>query len=132
MATAMVAPMRALLTELQSAIDDAASATADGDANGDASCGLRGAHHLALCDLTRRMHEELGVLEQAVPVLDDDNDDNPDNANAGAGDGGGNGTVPAARRAMHKALSHARIAQLEAHIEGREARCAKLREHKRI
>ena len=128
MATAMVAPMRALLTELQAAIDDAAGATTEGDASG----GLRGAHHLALCDLTRRMHEELGVLEQAVPVLDDDNDDNPDNANAGGGDGGGNGTVPAARLAMHKALSHARIAQLEAHIEGREARCAKLREHKRI
>lgn len=135
MATAMVAPMRALLTELQAAIDDAAGATAEGDASG----GLRGAHHLALCDLTRRMHAELGVLEQAVPVLDHDDDDDPDDANGHAnanGDGGGNaapnGTVPAARLAMHKALSHARIAQLQARIEGLEARCDKLREHKRM
>ena len=135
MATAMVAPMRALLTELQATIDDAAGATAEGDASG----GLRDAHHLALCDLTRRMHAELGVLEQAVPVLGhDDDDDDPDDANAN-GDGGGgggnaapNGTVPAARLAMHKALSHARIAQLQARIEGLEARCDKLREHKRM
>lgn len=117
MATTMVAPMRALLTELQAAIDDAASATED------APNGLRGQHHLALCNLTRRMHEELGLLAQAVPVLHNDDDDDG---------GGGDGTVPAARLALHKALSDARTTQLEARIEGLEARCAKLREHKRM
>lgn len=111
MATAMVAPMRALLTELQAAIDDVAS-------------GVLGQHHLALCTLTRRMHEELGLLEQAVPVLHNDGD--------GDDDGSGDGTVPAARLALHKAISDARIAQLEARIEGLEARCVKLREHKRM
>ena len=119
MATAMVAPMRALLTELQAAIDDAASATED------ASNGLRGQHHLALCDLTRRMHEEFGLLEQALPVLHNDDDDDDD-------DGGGDGTVPAARLALHKALNDARIAQLQARIEVLEVRCTKLREHKRM
>lgn len=114
MATAMVAPMRALLTELQAAIDEAASATGDG---------LRGGHHLALCELTRRMNDELGVLQQAVPALHE-NDDDVDGDDDGAG--------LAARLAMHKALSHARVAQLEARIEGLEDRCAKLREHKRI
>lgn len=117
MATTMVAPMRALLTELQATIDDAASATED------ASNGLRGQHHLALCNLTRRMHEELGLLAQAVPVLHNDDDDD---------DGGGDGTVPAARLALHKALNDARLAQLQARIEGLEARCTKLREQKRM
>lgn len=118
MATTMVAPMRALLTELQAAIDDAASATED------AAGGLRGQHHLALCDLTRRMHEEFGLLEQALPVLHTDDVDNDDD--------GGDGTVPAARLALRKALNDARLAQLQARIEGLEARCAKLREHKRM
>ena len=118
MASPMVAPMRALLSELQSAIDDAASATED------ASDGLRGQHHLALCNLTRRMHEEFGVLEQTLPVLH--NDDDGDN------DDGGDGTVPAARFALHKALSDARIAQLQARIEGLEDRCTRLRQDKRM
>jgi hypothetical protein len=114
----MVAPMRALLTELQSAIDDAASATED------ASDGLRGQDHLALCNLTLRIHEEFGLLEQALPVLHNDDNDNDD--------GGGDGTVPAARLALHKALSDARIAQLQARIEGLEVRCTKLRQDKRM
>ena len=63
-----------------------------------------------------------------VPVLDHDDDD-PDDANDNAnanGDGGGNaapnGTVPAARLALHKTLSHARIAQLQARIDVLRAR----------
>jgi len=133
MATAMVAPMRALLSELQAAIDEAAGASAvapaHGDANDDgAGRGLRGGAHLALCDLTRCIHDELGVLEQAVPVLPENDDD-------GDGDGGGadgaDGAVLAARLAMHKAMSTTRIAQLEERVAAFEARCTQLRHHKR-
>ena len=56
--TARLAPLRLLLGDFQGVIDEAA----DG--------GLRGEHHLALCALTKRMHEALGQVDLPVNVND--------------------------------------------------------------
>lgn len=95
-----MAPLRGLLGELQEAIDEAATADTDG---------LGGQHHLALCALTRRLHEELRAVE-AMPVVND---------------------AVAVSLAAHEAVTNARLSQLASRIDQLDASCAKLRENER-